>query len=179
MEMGDGDCGEAVVGICKSILSRLDAISTGETPLDSLLHGICESIEEVGGSLGAILSILLTAFSNNVRMAESGSAVDLKFIASCLKSALGTLMGYTSARVGDRTVMDALIPFCGRLEDSLDLQLAVDAAGKGAQETAGMKAKFGRATYVGDSVSGKDVPPDPGAHAAAVFLRGFGDGLQA
>ena len=34
------------------------------------------------------------------------------------------------------------------------------------------------ATYVGDKADGaKDAPPDPGAMAASIFLRGLLDGL--
>ena len=39
-------------------------------------------------------------------------------------------------------------------------------------------ADISTATYVGDKADGaKDAPPDPGAMAAAIFLRGLLDGL--
>ncbi|KAK1020496.1 hypothetical protein LTR33_018927 [Friedmanniomyces endolithicus] len=75
--------------------------------------------------------------------------------------------------------MDALIPFCERLEGEADLGRAVEAAEKGAESTRGMKATFGRAAYVGEqgAETQQDAPPDPGAMAAAIFLRGFLDGM--
>lgn len=87
-------------------------------------------------------------------------------------------MGYTPAQKGGRTVMDTLIPFCETLESGSDLAKAVEAAEHGAQSTSGMKAKFGRATYVGEGAKIEDAPPDPGAMAAAFFLRGLLDGMK-
>ena len=34
------------------------------------------------------------------------------------------------------------------------------------------------ATYVGDKGEAQDTPPDPGAMAAAIFLRGLLDGMK-
>jgi len=41
-----------------------------------------------------------------------------------------------------------------------------------------MKASFGRASYVGDEAASRDSPPDPGAMAAAIFLKGLAKGLN-
>ena len=54
-----------------------------------------------------------------------------------------------------------------------NFEQAVKAAEEGAKSTGGMKAKFGRATYVGDKADVGDAPPDPGAMAAFYFLEGF------
>ncbi|OCL05622.1 dihydroxyacetone kinase [Glonium stellatum] len=181
IQMGDGDCGEAVESVCKSILSKLDT-ATAQTPIFELLDHIGESVEDMGGSLGAILSILLTAFLNNLRAASAGLSValDTAAVGKAAELALENLKLYTSARAGDRTVMDVLIPFCEVLGQTSDLDKAVAEAEKKAQATAGMKARFGRATYVGDEkAQNKDMPPDPGAYAAAVFLRGLLEGKGA
>lgn len=45
--------------------------------------------------------------------------------------------------------MDVLIPFTRTLEDYKSIALARDAAVKGAERMIGLKAKLGRATYVG------------------------------
>lgn len=76
--------------------------------------------------------------------------------------------------------MDTLIPFCETLEKEANLSKAVDAADKGAKSTSEMKAKFGRATYVGEKrvEAQQDSPPDPGAMAAAIFLKGLLEGMQ-
>jgi triose/dihydroxyacetone kinase / FAD-AMP lyase (cyclizing) len=183
IQMGDGDCGEAVESLCRSILSKMSDSSTitTSTPIFTVLEHLNDSGEDIGGSLGAILSILTTAFSNHLRAAyRKTSKVTLETVSQSVGPALENLCQYTSARAGDRTVMDALIPFCDVLGKTQDFSQAVVAAEKGADSTKGMKARFGRASYVGDErlESQTDAPPDPGAFAAATFLRGLLEGLS-
>ncbi|ORY17097.1 dihydroxyacetone kinase [Clohesyomyces aquaticus] len=185
LQMGDGDCGEAVAGVCKSILANLDSLSSpsspdGLPPLLSLLESISENVEDVGGSLGAILSILVTAFTNALHhnTIKHNKPLDLATISSSAVSALENLKNYTSAREGDRTVMDVLIPFVETLSASQDIVQAVQVAHDKADQTKDMKPKFGRATYVGDEMgSERSRVPDPGAYAVAVWLVGLLEGF--
>jgi triose/dihydroxyacetone kinase / FAD-AMP lyase (cyclizing) len=188
LQMGDGDCGEAVAGFCSAILAKLDKgalfTSDGGVNLLPALDEIGACLEDVGGSLGAILSILLTAFNNALRTHYCGSgssgpqSLTTEAVSASLGEAMANLQLYTSARTGDRTVMDTLIPFAERLKATNDLKDAVHAAETGAQKTAKMQPKFGRASYVGDRAPTGDMPPDPGAYAAAVFLRALLDGMS-
>ncbi|SMQ46898.1 unnamed protein product [Zymoseptoria tritici ST99CH_3D7] len=182
IEMGDGDCGEAVVGMCQGVLKKLDSGLTKQGSFFHVLDEVGEAVEEIGGTLGAIISIILASFTTSLRKAhakdESGFKLDAQSAGNAASEALKNLMNYTPAKQGGRTVMDALIPFCETLEKEANLQKAVEACHQGAQSTHGMKAKFGRATYVGETSEPKDAPPDPGAMAAAIFLRGLLDGLN-
>lgn len=180
LQMGDGDCGEAVAGVCKSILANIDAVESNPPSLLALLESIGENVEDVGGSLGAILSILVTAFTNalSTLTISQSAPLDINTIASAAASALENLKNYTSAREGDRTVMDVLIPFIGALNESKDLKKAVDVAEQSAQKTSEMKAKFGRATYISDDESDRSKIPDPGAYAAGVWCRGLLNGYE-
>ncbi|KAK5112809.1 hypothetical protein LTR85_011143 [Meristemomyces frigidus] len=184
IQMGDGDCGEAVEGMCKGVLKKLDAGLCRDGALFNVLDEVGSAVEEIGGTLGAIISIVLASYTSNLRLAcakdEESFQMDLKSASQAAGQALKNLMGYTSARQGGRTVMDTLIPFCETLEREADLSKAVEAAEKGAKSTSGMKAKFGRATYVGEQSADteQDAPPDPGAMAAAIFLRGLLDGMS-
>ncbi|KAL9066720.1 MAG: hypothetical protein Q9157_007046, partial [Trypethelium eluteriae] len=72
--MGDGDCGEAVAGLCNALLAKLspsappsNQLFTPNSTLFASLDSIASSVEDVGGSLGAILAILLAAFANTLR----------------------------------------------------------------------------------------------------------------
>ncbi|KAF2646368.1 dihydroxyacetone kinase [Massarina eburnea CBS 473.64] len=178
LQMGDGDCGEAVAGVCKSILANLDRVGPNPPPLLPFLESIGENVEDVGGSLGAILSILVTAFTNSLSIltTKESKPLDISTISEAAGLALENLKNYTSAREGDRTVMDVLIPFINSLRETKDLAGAVKVAQDSAQKTATMKAKFGRATYVGDDGSDRSKIPDPGAYAAGVWLKGLLDG---
>lgn len=180
LQMGDGDCGEAVAGVCKSILTNINALEANPPPLLALLESIGENVEDVGGSLGAILSILVTAFTNalSTETLQNNKPLDVSAIASAATTALENLKNYTSAREGDRTVMDVLIPFINTLKDSNDFAKSVQIAELQADETKDMKAKFGRATYISDDGSERSRIPDPGAYAVGVWLRGLETGLK-
>ncbi|KAH7067438.1 dihydroxyacetone kinase [Paraphoma chrysanthemicola] len=180
LQMGDGDCGEAVAGVCKSILTNIDAVESNPPALIALLESIAENVEDVGGSLGAILSILVTAFTNALSRAtaDGSKPLDIGTVAGAAAAALANLKNYTSAREGDRTVMDVLIPFINTLNESKDLGKAVKVAEESAAKTSEMKAKFGRATYVGDEGGERSRIPDPGAYAAGVWLSGLERGYK-
>ena len=175
-QMGDGDCGEAVVGVCQSILSKLDALSSPPPRLLALLADVTESIEDVGGTFGALLSILVTAFLHALSsVTESSPAspemLSVDTVAQCARTALDGLMRYTAAREGDRTLMDVLIPFVGEFSRSENVVAAAQVAKERAESTKMLKPKFGRAAYVGEGA--KESVPDAGAWAVAVWLQGF------
>ncbi|KAF2681605.1 dihydroxyacetone kinase [Lentithecium fluviatile CBS 122367] len=180
LQMGDGDCGEAVAGVCKAILVNIEDPSAVQKPLLELLESIAENVEDVGGSLGAILSILVTAFTNALHTLtiKSSKPLDIATVSEAAALALENLKNYTSAREGDRTVMDVLIPFIRSLGETKDLEKAVKVAEESAQRTSEMKAKFGRATYVGDDGGDRSKIPDPGAYAAGMWLAGLLAGFR-
>lgn len=203
IQMGDGDCGEAVSAICSSIMSELDkrlcSPSTatnngaggtelgiendGKVPFFPVLETIENCIEEVGGTLGAIIAIFVASFGSNLQLLLSetqGQGITSRSLAEAAHRAMQNLQSYTPARVGGRTVMDTLIPFCETLCSSGgDIKAASHAAERGARATEGMSAKFGRASYVGDGGGEKThVPMDPGAWAAAVFLKALAQGFE-
>jgi dihydroxyacetone kinase len=178
LQMGDGDCGEAVAGVCKSILANISAVESSPPPLLALLESIGENVEDVGGSLGAILSILVTAFTNALAdlTTKDNKPLDLATVSAAAQLGLENLKNYTSAREGDRTVMDVLIPFIEKLNETKDLSLSVQVAEESAQRTSTMKAKFGRATYISEDGSERSRIPDPGAYAVGVWCRGLLEG---
>ncbi len=64
-------------------------------------------------------------------------------------------------------------------DEKKDLKKSVEVAQKKAQDTAQMKAKFGRATYVGEGMGeGRSRIPDPGAFAVGVWLGGLEEGFR-
>lgn len=96
-----------------------------------------------------------------------------------LFSALQSLSEHTPARPGDRTLVDALQPFVHSLGQGHDLKEAARKAEEGAERTRRMKAKLGRAAYIGiDWEKEEDLPPDPGAWGVAAMVGGFQRGLH-
>ncbi|WYZ46273.1 hypothetical protein EsH8_IX_000498 [Colletotrichum jinshuiense] len=180
MVMGDGDCGEAVKGLCEAVIRNLDNGVAASGSVFLFLESTIEAVDDMGGTLGAILGILLSAFSSALRskvQGDSMTAASLSSVvyASSLASAVESLKSHTPAREGDRTVMDVLLPFTDSFVESGDFGTAVKVAAEKAELTRYLKAKFGRATYVGDA-AGQELP-DPGAWALYKILLGMAEGL--
>lgn len=133
----------------------------------------------MGGTLGAILGILLSAFTSTLRdvanAAKSPQTSSATF-ASALEQAVAALKTHTSAREGDRTVMDVLLPFANAFAASNDFHASVAVAKEKAEATRYLKAKFGRATYVAEA-QGQEIP-DPGAWALYEWLDGMSRAIK-
>lgn len=117
----------------------------------------------MGGTSGALYCIFLTALASSLASEES--------VAKALEKALGELCKYTNARVGDRTMMDALIPFVESLAGGGEVGKALEKAKEGVEGTKKMEAKLGRSTYLDESAT-RGVP-DPGAYGLLVLLEGM------
>ncbi|KAM0229950.1 hypothetical protein ACHAPO_009672 [Fusarium lateritium] len=125
----------------------------------------------MGGTLGAIFGILISAFQAplaDIAKTWDNSTNNASLYAEALKKALTSLLKHTSARQGDRTVMDVLIPFAAAFSHSGDFVSAVEVAKEKADETRFIEAKVGRATYGGETHQ----VPDPGAWALFEIFTG-------
>ncbi|KAH9885653.1 glycerone kinase [Xylariomycetidae sp. FL2044] len=180
--MGDGDCGETLNTGANCLIESLDTKKiAGNGSVIAVLQEVEEILEgKMGGTLGGILGIFFvsirTSLEENLALIQSEGLPRLWALA--VNTALGNLERYTPAKVGDRTVMDTLIPFgqglkSGRFEDG------VAAAVGGAELTKTLAPRLGRATYVaaGKDASGGELPPDPGAWGAMVAIKGLQAGL--
>ncbi|ESW96640.1 dihydroxyacetone kinase [Mesorhizobium sp. LSJC268A00] len=152
---GDGDTGSTVATGARSVLERLDALPLADPA--ATLAAIGDSLGvAMGGSSGVLLSIFFTAAAQ----ASNGGAT----LSKALLAGLDRMTFYGGAKVGDRTMVDALEPALKAL-DAKGLDAAATAARHGAEATAAMeKAKAGRSAYVGTKLQGV---VDPGAHAVA------------
>lgn len=137
------------------------------------------------GTSGALYAIFLNAMAAGIRkqsptssspVAEVSEQMQVGIWARGLEDAMVALGRYTPAKVGDRTLVDALEPFVSVLSRSGSVKKAAEAAIEGARKTKEMKASLGRSVYVGGE--GFKTVPDPGAYGLAEFLVGLSDGLQ-
>ncbi|KAI0148819.1 dihydroxyacetone kinase [Xylariaceae sp. FL1272] len=178
--MGDGDCGETLKTGGTCLLEALDAGVAKKGSVGEVLLELEEIVEgKMGGTLGGILGIffvsLRSALVENYETAKKDGIPKLWGAAAL--GALKSLGRYTPAKVGDRTVMDTLIPFAEALSESGSFDEGVAAAVKGAERTSELKAKLGRATYVGVDKDATNGPPDPGAWGAMLVIKGLQAGL--
>ncbi|EGO59398.1 hypothetical protein NEUTE1DRAFT_121216 [Neurospora tetrasperma FGSC 2508] len=176
--MGDGDCGLTLQTGANALL---DALTTKQVAANGSVVEVLNELEDIvegkmGGTLGGILGIffvaLRTALQENIGLAKEVGVPALW--GKALSKAISHLRQYTSAKVGDRTVMDTLIPFAMAMEEGKSFEQSVAAAVKGSEGTKKLKPKLGRATYVGVGAdNNKELPPDPGAWGAMVGLQGL------
>jgi triose/dihydroxyacetone kinase / FAD-AMP lyase (cyclizing) len=182
--MGDGDCGETLKTGATYLLQALDSNKIASTgSVGTVLLEIEEILEgKMGGTLGGILGIffvaLRTALADNYSILAKGENIS-NLWAVAVRAALDSLTRYTPAKVGDRTVMDTLIPFAEGLAANGSFDEGVEAAVAGAEKTKALKPRLGRATYVGagEKTNGSGLPPDPGAWGAMVVIKGLQEGL--
>lgn len=180
--MGDGDCGLTLQTGARALLEALNSrqIAAKGSVVEVLteLEDIVES--KMGGTLGGILGIFFVSLRNAVEensglaKTEGPAVVWGKALASAVKH----LRQYTPAKVGDRTVMDTLIPFATAMEGGKSFEESVAAAVAGSEGTKTLRAKLGRATYVGVGADSKELPPDPGAWGAMVAIQGLYSGAD-
>jgi len=170
--VGDGDLGITLARGAAAVLQNMAA-----RPIDNpakTLEEIAMTLQEsMGGSSGPLYGVYLLRAANSLGNSASVEAMDWAQAAVEACKAVGEMGG---AAAGDRTMLDALIPFAETFRSALlvglngseALKCAVDAAEGGAQATATMFPKRGRSSYLGERALGH---PDPGAVAAAVWLR--------
>ncbi|MBN9550837.1 MAG: dihydroxyacetone kinase subunit DhaK [Alphaproteobacteria bacterium] len=152
---GDGDTGSTVATGARSILGRIDTLPLADRAATAAAIGDTLGTS-MGGSSGVLLSIFFTAASQSLGGGAS--------LGKALLAGLDRMTFYGGAKVGDRTMVDALEPALKTLEEG-GLESAAKAARQGADATAAMrKAKAGRSAYIGSQLDGV---ADPGAFAVA------------
>lgn len=130
------------------------------------------------GTSGAIYSIGLNALSHGLRTQDKGSSatqVTAETWSEAVRYSISALGRYTPAQPGDRTLMDALVPFSKKLIETKDIKAAAKAAQEGTEATKSMKASLGRAVYVGGEDEWVGKIPDPGAYGLSEFLTGLAE----
>ncbi|MFE9379712.1 dihydroxyacetone kinase subunit DhaL [Streptomyces sp. NPDC006855] len=120
-------------------------------------------ISTVGGASGPLYGTLLRRTGK--ALGDDGEVTPAQFAQAFAAgvAAVGQLGG---AQAGDKTMLDALLPAAEALATSFDG--AAEAARAGAVATVPMRARKGRASYLGDRSIGHQ---DPGATSAALLVE--------
>lgn len=168
---GDGDLGASMKRAADAILAvPADALTTPGAALATLGTALRRAI---AGSSGPFYATALVRASRSLTDTPDPTAQNW---AAAFRSAAEAISELGGAKAGDRTMLDALIPaieaFEGGLKSGLDASTAwataVTAADAGAEQTAQMTPRAGRASYLGARAIGT---PDGGAVAVACWLR--------
>ncbi|EAW17532.1 putative dihydroxyacetone kinase (DakA) [Aspergillus fischeri NRRL 181] len=179
--VGDGDCGVGLKRGAEAVLSLLEDPSSNLTDdAVTAVNRIVTVVENtMDGTSGAIYSIFLNALAHGLRAQDQGTPTPatVEVWANALQYSITALGKYTPAQPGDRTLIDALVPFCNTLVAAKDVHAAAKAAQDGTEATKSMKASLGRSVYVGGEEEWVGKVPDPGAYGLSEFLTGLAEAL--
>ena len=172
--IGDGDHGQAIATAMSVVAEK----ATAGTAFKSMLGDMgMEVLMQVSGSTSTLLGALFLGMSDGVGEVIELSATDVK---KMFASALKNVQMQTKAKVGDKTMMDALQPAVDAIvgsssEDIAEiLKGAAEAAIAGAESTIALKANFGRARNYGEKSIGT---MDSGAASWSCMFAAFAEAI--
>lgn len=170
--VGDGDFGYSLSRGFEKLLEGWDDLDRSD-PGTFLKRSGMVITSRIGGTSGPIWG---TAFMRAGMQAGDAETIDGERVVAMLRSAVEGIKMRGQSDVGDKTLLDSLVPFTDELERRLqagdDPADALDAAAaecrRAADATADLVAKRGRASYTGERSKGS---VDAGATALAVLAE--------
>lgn len=173
--LGDGDHGSTVA---RGAQAAIDSLQAGNFSTVNQVFGAVG--RSMMSSMGGASGMLFGLFFRSAEQAPESDVLDLATLSALFDRGLADLKVRTKAQPGDKTMFDALVPALTSLRESRgDLVSALDraatAAVHGAERTADLVPKFGRAKTLGERAKGT---PDPGATSIALFFSGLAANLK-
>jgi dihydroxyacetone kinase-like protein len=165
--IGDGDHGTNMDRGMQAVVASL----SGETIDEMVKLAGMKLVSTVGGASGPLYGTFLLRFAGS---AGPTAELDATQFAAAMRAGLNGIVARGKAEPEDKTMFDALAPAVQTLELGVagsfadTLRAAADAAEKGRDATIEMRARKGRASYLGERSIGHQ---DPGATSAALLLR--------
>ncbi|GGE10984.1 dihydroxyacetone kinase [Aureimonas endophytica] len=171
--VGDGDLGANLARGARAVLAELGTYENRSAA--AVLRALSATLRRtVGGTSGALYAAGLLRAAGALEGKAAPGAGDW---AGALAAGAGAIATLGDAKIGDRTMLDALLPAAERLGGAApgDLAAAVSAARDGAARSADIAPRRGRSSYLGERVLGL---PDPGAEAVAAWLAAIAAALR-
>lgn len=170
-KFGDADHGFTMAKVCNAILA---AMEDADGTIQELLDDMAMAVMSING--GSAVPLWNTWLDGMQEGAPEAEETDVEGIKAIFARAFEELDEMSGAKVGDKTMMDALIPASEAIaayegEDEAELfRLAAEAAAAGAENSKNFPSKFGRAKSYGAKTIGT---PDAGAMSMACFFKGL------
>jgi dihydroxyacetone kinase-like protein len=168
--VGDGDFGYSLARGFEKLLDGWDDLDR-TNPGTFLKRTGMVIASRIGGTSGPLWG---TAFMRAGAAAGAADDVDGELVVAMLRAAIEGIKARGQSDVGDKTLLDALVPMTDALENERGngpteaIRAAAVAARAAADATSGMVAKRGRASYTGERSRGS---VDAGATAVAVLAE--------
>ena len=126
--------------------------------------------------MGPIYGTILGAMAESL---EEKDRIELSDLSKAFDYAKDELFDIVDARVGDKTLVDALSPACDALREGSDFESALvdmaERAEKGKESTKNLQAKYGRSSRLGARSIGV---LDAGASSCAIILQSMSLGIR-
>ncbi|SCB49011.1 dihydroxyacetone kinase subunit DhaL [Rhizobium multihospitium] len=168
MAKGFGMAAERLKGKNQSLSSSLDTLGT-------------VLMTEIGGSMGPLYGVMFTEIAEKLDGIE---AINAAAYSKALHAGLEGIQSIGSAKVGDKTLLDTLVPAIEAFDaadaagkpfaEALDALVAAAEAGR--DSTLNLVAKIGRASRLGERSLGV---LDAGATSCAIILKELSQGARA
>jgi dihydroxyacetone kinase-like protein len=170
--VGDGDFGYSLARGFEIVLADWDGFDRSSPSAFLQKVGMVIS-GRIGGTSGPLWGTAFLRASMSVKGKDEVSGSDAL---AMLRNAIDGIKARGNSDVGDKTLLDAMVPVADALEADLaagtdagsTLQHLAGVARQSADQTSMLQARRGRASYTGERSIGS---PDPGAVAVAVILE--------
>lgn len=176
--IGDGDHGINMskgFSMAEEILDNKDFnMSEGFLTISQVL------MEKIGGSMGPLYGSFFRGLSVASKKSE---VIDKDVIEKMLDKALLNLQNISSAKVGDKTLMDVVVPAVSAYKSSIErnedlnkaLKSLISAGQEGLESTKNLVAVIGRASRLGERSLGHQ---DAGATSCFIILKSFSESIM-
>ena len=172
-KFGDADHGLTMTKIAKAISAAVEASDGG---IQTMLDDAAMAVMSLNG--GSAVPLWNTWLDGMQEAAPEGDTVDIAGIQAIFAGGFAEIDDMSGAKLGDKTILDALYPMADVLEERVaagdELGVAMGAAAAKAREaaeaTSGIQASVGRAKWLGERAAAN---PDGGAILCAVVAEGL------
>ena len=180
--IGDGDHGINMAKGFSGCGTRLDALGAQAASLPAALEQLSQALmDDIGGSMGPLYGNFFIGFVNTL---EPHTQLDAGLFGDALAAAVANVQSMGQAQVGDKTLIDTLVPARDAFQRAVTagasfhaaLQAMRDAAEKGKNSTEPLQARIGRSARLGARSIGV---LDAGATSAFLILQSMARSLQA
>lgn len=171
-KIGDGDHGN---NMAKGFGRAADRLDEGDT-LDTAFSKLSDVLmSEIGGSMGPLYGMM---FDDMATVLKGKGTIDVQTFGAMLEGGRDGVLAVGNAKIGDKTLLDTLIPAVDAFTDTkgdfaAKLEAMKASAEIGRDSTRDLVAKVGRSSRLGERSRGV---LDAGATSCCMILTTLADG---
>jgi dihydroxyacetone kinase len=161
--------------------ARLDALGDKADDLPTALEQLSQALmDDIGGSMGPLYGNFFLGFHD---VLKPHPAMDAALLGDALAAAVANVQSMGSAQVGDKTLIDTLVPALNAYREALvsgsdfaqSLEAMRVAAEKGKDSTKQLQARIGRSARLGERSIGV---LDAGATSCFLILESMAKSME-